>query len=232
MLVAWSGDAKRALLTSYAGANEVVTEVDLVSGSIVGSFSLSASATLMPSPGFSYIGFTRPDGLAILLATRSGAGDVSLARLSPDGTTQLTYPSAFATVGGFSGGFLSAPDGLQLVLGATGGLAVVENDGKVAAQLPVPGAGGACTPVRWWSAGVVLAECDGLWLIPTSGASPTVLATTRGAMGPEDAWSLDSAVYLQVAGACGSQFLAKLDPGGIITQLSVPGVSNCSPRWW
>ena len=225
-LAAWSGDAKRVLLTSYAGANEVITEVDLVTGSVAGSFSLSASATLIPSPGFSSLGFTRPDGLAILLATRSGAGADSLTRLSPTGTAQLTYPSAFTRVGGFSGSFLSTPDGLQVVLGAAGGLAVVKNDGRVVAQLPVPGARGACSPVRWWSAGVILADCDGLWLIPTSGASPTVLANTQGAVQPENAWPVGSAVYVQATGACGSQFLAKLAPGGTVTQIAVPRVNN------
>lgn len=81
-------------------------------------------------------------------------------------------------------------------------------------------------PVRWWSAGVVLAGCDGPWLVPTSGAFPTVLANTQEAVGPEGAWPLGSAIYLQVAAACGSQFLGKLGPGGTITQRTIPGVSS------
>jgi hypothetical protein len=37
-------------------------------------------------------------------------------------------------------------------------------------NLPVPGAGqkSASEPVRWWDAATILADCDGLWLVPAS----------------------------------------------------------------
>src|ERR1019366_6126831 len=108
--------------------------------------------------------------------------------------------------------------GTEIVVGATGGLPVVRNDGTVATQLPVVGIT-SCTPIRWWAVGVVLASCvltdgsDRLWEVPMSGAATTLTGPpVPPDTGDLNAWQVGTDVYLQDAGGCGSAYLAKLEP--------------------
>ncbi|HTW09376.1 MAG TPA: hypothetical protein VME46_17850 [Acidimicrobiales bacterium] len=212
----WSGDGEHALLVdSQPGKPYVVTDLDLATGLKVGQFQLSASLADV------FAGFTRPAGTAILLEKEYvGLQAEQLERVSPTGSAQLTYPSNFAGAGSLVGGFLETPNGLQLVLGAQRGLVLVDNDGQAATQLSVPGAPG-CQPTSWWAPGIVLANCLGDWLVPISGARPTLLA--KQGSGP--AWKIGATTYITEC-ACGSCWIAKLEPNGTAEQVNIPRVNN------
>jgi len=233
-LMDWSGDGQHALLEqdvtdpSTTAAQTVITEVDLGTGA-TSNFTVGIAVDAH---------YTLPDGHAILLSTSAERGTPSapsLERVDLGGTEQLTFP-VDQLGSAFNGGFLSYPDGSQLVLGTADGLVVVGNDGTVGHQIPMPGPSG-CMPLRWWTSTQILAACTGsndtsrLWLVPASGAAPTALtAPLTGQQGPdaadEDAWQLPAGTFLQDAGACGYQYLAKLNPDGTTTPVTVPGVAN------
>lgn len=176
----------------------------------------------------------------------SGSGDwpAWLERVDPAGNQQLTYP-----VGqGYEGGFLPTPDGSQIVIGTSKGLALMGNDGSAGKALPVPGGLTHCSPVRWWTSTVVLARCaperfsstNQLWRVPVDGGIPTPLTAINS--GQEDdpgfgadlgdgiAWELPSGTFLQSAGACGTIFLSRLTPDGHTTRVQVPGITSSSVR--
>ena len=225
-LVDWSGDKSHAMLYTNAsapsGAITVIT-VDLHSG---------AQATFAVDNGFNVIpGYTRPEGKAVLLAKWNDGNPAWLKRVDLAGHPELTYP-----VGqDFQGEYLSTPDGTQLVLGMAAGLALMGNDGIAGKALPIAGEHN-CAPKRWWdnSSTVVVASCidNGparLWLVPISGEPPTALTaqlTGQGQdLGDTNAWQLPVGTFVQDAGACGSEYLAKLSAvGGTTTPVSVPDV--------
>jgi TolB protein len=111
------------------------------------------------------------------------------------------------------------------------------NDGTPGKDLPVPDAE-YCTPTRWWEADVALARCNGtdfsysrLWLVPLDGTAPTPLtAKNDGSQAPDiadlDAWQLSEGTFVQAAGGCGFVYLAKLEPDGTTTPVSVPDVDD------
>jgi len=220
-LLDWSGDGRRALFASLpsSGQNQQTSlvELDLRTGS---------SHTITIGDGLTAT-FTKPKGLALLL---SGSG--SLERIGLTGTLQQTYPASFPGVGATAFSAVESPDGTQLVLGAKMGLALVSNDATVIRELPVPSVNQGCEPVRWWSRGVVLASCflteSTLWLVPTSGAAPSALtsAPVPPDFADENAWQVGGATYVQDAGACGYQYLAKLNPNSTTTPVGVPGVDT------
>ncbi|MCE5289235.1 MAG: hypothetical protein LLG14_08320 [Nocardiaceae bacterium] len=169
----------------------------------------------------------------------AGSDTTTLKRVDLTGTEQLTYPTD--QIGSiFRGTYLAAPDGTSLVLGTSTGLVVMGNDGGVLATLSIPGES-ECRPVSWWdgkSTATVLASCDvhtptqtfasRLWLVPVAGGAPTALTAPLNGTGPDlgdlDAWQLPSGTFVQAAGACGNQYLAKLNADGTTTPVSVPGV--------
>ena len=222
-LVDWSGDGSHALFTSSGpGSSTVITEVDLHSGT---QTSFTVNGTVV-NPRY-----TRPEGKAVLLetpgyTTQPGA----LERVDLAGNHQLTYPVAHDF-----GGYLSTPDGTQLVLGTDTGLALMGNDGVPGKALPVA-AQKDCAPTRWWDSGstVVLARCsDQLWLVPINGGTPTALtAPNNGQKGPDygdtSAWQLPAGTYVQALGACGVIFLAKLNADGTTSPVSVPNVHGAT----
>jgi hypothetical protein len=224
-LADWSGDGARALFSTMDKGQTVMTEVDLRSGTKT-TFAVEGTQV---TPRY-----TRPDGKAILLDTWTGSGSGSLERVNLAGNHQLTYP-----VGQHFGGYLSTPDGTQLVLGSTSGLALMGNDGTAGNALPIAGQKD-CTPIRWWDTGsrVAITRCGNsagsqLWLVPIDGGTPTALtAPNDGHNGPDygdlDAWQLPAGTYLQAAGACGVVFLAKLNGDGTTSQVSVPEVKSGS----
>jgi len=224
----WSGDGRHALFLDFG--QHRVTEVDLVSGQATTSFT-SADATS--------VSFSRPSGRAILVSSSQVTGGPSLVRVDLYGHQEQSYPAAAPDVGTLNSGFgrvLSRPDGTQIVVGATGGLALVANGGQIARELAGPG-GRACDPMRWWTTDVVVASCQAeqgtqLWLMPISGASPTALTAPLPAQNPGpdygdlNAWQLDSGTYVQDAGACGMQYLARLNPDATTSPVAVPGVDT------
>ncbi|MDT5197914.1 MAG: hypothetical protein QOH20_4668 [Mycobacterium sp.] len=226
-LVDWSGDGSQALFYAEYAKPPAAILVDLHTG----------AQTPFPVNGSPR--FTRPDGKALLVATRGYTSHPgSLTSVDLAGNPQLNYP-----VGSdFGGGYLSTPDGTRLVLGTPSGLALMGNDGTGGNVLPMQGQTD-CSPLRWWDGNrstTVLARCEGsdgsgtrLWLVPTSGATPTALtAPNNGQKGPDlgdaDAWQLRAGTFVQALGACGVVYLAKLNADGTTAPVSVPDVQSDS----
>lgn len=224
-LVDWSGDGTRALFSTEEKSQTVITEVALRSGTKT-TFTIDGTQA---NPRY-----TRPDGKAVLLHTWKGSEPGSLERVDLVGNHQLTYPVRQ----GFED-YLSTPDGTQLVLGSTSGLAVMSNDGVAGKAVPIAGQKD-CRPVRWWDTGsrIALTRCGNsaksqLWLVPIDGGTPTALtAPNDGHDGPDygdlNAWQLSAGTYLQAAGACGVVYLAKLNGDGTTSEVSVPDVKSGS----
>jgi len=129
-----------------------------------------------------------------------------------------------------------SPDGTQLVLGTSSGLALMGNNGTAGKELPVAGQT-SCTPVRWWDDGAktVLASCSAdsqpqrLWLVPVDGTPPTALTApitdpSSHDTGDIDAWQLPAGTYVQYLGGCGAIHLGKLNADGTVSKVSVPNV--------
>jgi len=227
VLSGWSGDGRRALLVSTAASTHL-TEIDLSTGLIADTFVLPTSNSVF----FEAVSYTRPQGLALLITTQTNNAQL-LQRFSLAGSLQRTYPNRFSAVGTFAGSVLSSPDGLQLALGTSKGVALVDNDGTVVSQVRVPGAS-YCTLKRWWATGVALASCSAsssvqrLYEVPVTGGAVTPLTASPRSPGPDlgdlNAWAVGSSVYLQDAGGCGYQYLAKLQPDALTKPVVVPGV--------
>ncbi len=224
-LVDWSGDGTRALFATDEKGRTVLTEVYLRSGAKT-PFTIERTGV---NPRY-----TRPDGKAVLLYKWKGSKPGSLERVDLAGNHQLTYP-----VGQDFDGYLSTPDGTQLAVGTTSGLALMGNDGAVGKALPIAGQKD-CTPTRWWDAGstTALTRCDSsggsqLWLVPIDGGTPTPLtAPNNGHNSPDygdlNAWQVPAGTYVQAAGACGVIFLAKLNGDGTTSKVSVPEAKSDS----
>ena len=219
-LVDWSGDGSRALFETDGSSTVTLTEVDLRTGAKT-TFTVKRNGYVTPR-------YTRPEGKAVLLETRQLNGPGSLERVDLAGNHQLTYP-----VGQDFGGYISTPDGTQLVVGTGSGLAMMGNDGSPGKALPVPGQT-HCSPTRWWDSGstIAVARCGSsqsqLWLVPVDGRTPTALTAPLNGQGPDygdlNAWQLPAGTYVQAAGACGVIYLAKLNVNGTTSEVSVPGV--------
>lgn len=228
-LVAWSADGQRALFETQTTTSSVVSVLQLQSG--------RASTFTIAGSGSRSIGFTEPDGLAIIAAAQVAAsGAVRVQRFDLNGALAHTYPMSFPRAGRINGGLLYSPDGTELVLGTARGLELVANTGQPLRYLPMSSRAGTCQPARWWATGVLLASCTPpnsgiplLWLVPTNGEPPTPLTLTpkrsSGDYGDVDAWSLSGGDYLQDLGACGYIYLARLGPGGRTTPVRVPGTA-------
>ena len=224
-LVDWSGDGTRALFSLDEKGRTSVTEVDLRSGAKT-TFTVERTAV---NPRY-----TRPDGKAVLLYKWRDSKPGSLERVDLAGNHQMTYP-----VGQDFDGYLSTPDGTQLVLGTASGLALMGNDGAPGKALPIAGQKD-CTPTRFWDADATIAvtRCSGsagsqLWLVPIDGGTPTALtAPNNGQKGPDygdlNAWQVPAGRYVQAAGACGVIFLAKVNGDGTTSKVSMPDVKSDS----
>ena len=219
-LADWSGDGSHALLYAHAPGPSgalTVTTIDLHTGK-QSAFTVDDGFNAIPH-------YSRPEGKAVVLAKWHDSDPATLKRVDLTGKPELTYP-----VGpDFQGYYLSTPDGTQLVLGMSAGLALMGNDGTAGKALPIPGEQN-CAPTRWWTSTVVLARCDGLarlWLVPVGGEPPTALTaplTGQGKdLGDTNAWEVPAGAFVQDEGACGSEYLGKLSAvGGTTTPVSVP----------
>lgn len=239
-LTDWSGDGSKALFAD----GPTVISVDLHTG----------ERTTVPTTG--YPRYTRPDGKALLVSTRSSGDEPgTLQRIDFAGNVQQTYPTEeLGGAGQFSGRYLASPDGTQLVLGTANygnelvprrddSLVVVSNDGKIIRTLPTPMENADCAPMKWWTPTVVLAGCSAehgagsqLWKVPIDGGTPTALTALNSHQGDDPgfgssigeglAWELPSGTFVQSAGACGTVFLSRLTPDGHVTRVDVPGMSE------
>ncbi len=243
-LIDWSGDGSHALFRAQGPGSSSVISIDLHTG----------TQTTIPVKG--YPGYTRPDGKALLVSTGfNGNEPGTLKRIELSGNEQLSYPTdQLGGAGQFSGSYLESLDGTQLVLGTANlgnevvprsdnSLVVMSNDGKIVRTLPSPMPKAQCSPVRWWTSTVILANCTAerssasqLWEVPLDGGTPTALTAVNsgqeddpgfgGDIGDGVAWQLPSGTFLQSAGACGTAFLSRLTPDMHTTRVNVPGVSD------
>ena len=238
-LVAWAGSKTEALFQLYSasGLPGGYGQLNLRTGAMARVGFRDASTTVL--------GYTRPAGQQLLGGTESGPA-ATLSRYTQAGAL---VANLVTENDGFTGGQpLSAaysPGGAELGVSAPGGLLLVSNAGGVLRKLPVPGADTrqGCSPARWWNAATLLALCfmahppanltaEQLWLVPVSGARPSVLTPARNpAKPPNDygdinAWRLTSGLYLQSLGACGTLEINKQAPNGSVTRVSVPGMTD------
>lgn len=218
-----SGDGQRVLVEgpvsgASGGTTEDVRELDLRSGKILHELTL---------PELAGVGYTEPQGLAMVVD-----GDGTLEKVSPEGSLELTFPASFSSLGGYDGSYLYTPDGQEVVMGAARGLALVSNGGTVVAQLPVPAPATTdpgCQALEWWSAGVVLATCNGAagsayWVVPLSGAAPTMLGTGEGSGVFGKLWNVAGATFGE-SGACGTTWIDRLGPDGTFAEVTIPGIT-------
>lgn len=224
-LVDWSGDSGHALLyATNATRPSVAVTVDLHSGT---------QTTFPVNNGFDVVArYTRPEGTGVLLAKWRDTEPAWLQRVDLSGHHELSYPVA----PDFQGSYLSTPDGAQLVLGAASGLALMGNDGVARKALPIAREN-LCEPTRWWDTGstIVVTRCSDnglsrLWLVPIDGGPPTALTAPLSGQGSDygdtNAWQLPAGTFVQDAGACGYEYLAKLSAvGGTTAAVSVPDVN-------
>lgn len=225
ILVAWSGDGQRALLKSDAGPTLAVLDLPT-----------QATTTFALPNGGAPVGFTAPDGLAVIANTSNGSRQY-LERFSLTGQLELSYPASFPAGGGsYEGSALYSPDGTELAVGTSTGIELLSNDGQVLRFLAVNPSVSWCSAVRWWTTGVLLASCvphgsgmPQLWLVPANGSRATALTANppaSGDLGDLDAWQLPAGTYVQDAGGCGWIYLAKLAPDGLTSAVTVPGVPS------
>ncbi len=238
-LLAWSGDARRALFTSFPGVGstgrEHIYQLQLRTGKVTG-FTLPANVTA--------VGYTRPDGLNILAEKGSlgnGSSRVTLQRYTLTGKLQKNL----ATVKGLDllAGITGIPPapynsrGTEIAAGMANGLELISNAGGVIRKLPVPGVKEGCDAVRWWSTRAVLASCSvtneaglRMWLVPASGARPTALTPARTGsgfdLGDFNAWQLSNGLYVDGFGACGSLVIGRQPAHGKEQQVNVPGAAS------
>ncbi len=219
-LIGWSGDKTRALFT---GPDGTVGQLVLATGKFT-SFKLPG--------GTQPIGYTRPDGTAIL-AAQQVMSTGKILRYDLNGRQEQVLASGPA---GTASTAVDAPDGTTLAVNGAKALELVSNAGKVLRSLPVAG-NPTCQPVRWWNASTILASCLApgtaaarLWLVPASGAKPAALTQQRSSSGPDlgdiNAWQLPGGLYLQATGACGVIFIAKPASTGAAAPVSVPGTTG------
>jgi TolB protein len=238
-LIGWSGDASRALFSSFPGmggtGRERIHQLQLRTGRVT-RFTLPADVTV--------VGYTRPDGLNILAQKDTSVGingSITLQRYSLTGRLQKTL----ATVKGLDllAGVTGIPPepynsrGTEIAAGTVNGLELISNAGGVIRKLPVPGVNGGCGAIRWWSTGTVLASCSmgnerlpQLWLVPASGARPSALAPVRNGgfdLGDFNAWQLSSGLYVDGFGACGTLVIGRQPAHGPEQMVNVPGAASC-----
>ena len=229
-MVDWSSDGSHALFYGEYDKPQTVIDVDLHTG----------TQTRVPiadgSPRFA-----RPDGTELLVTNHFGDYSVSarLARVDLAGKQQFAYPTDKLD-SKFNGPSIFTPDGTRLVLGTSTGLVVMNNDGAVVSTLSVPDRS-PCTPVRFWDeqpGATVVAQCvpdrdraSRLWLVPIDGGTPTPLTAPKdGLTGPDygdlDAWKLPTGTFVQAMGACGADFLARVNADGTTAEVDVPNTEG------
>jgi hypothetical protein len=222
-LRAWSGDGERALFVTY-GTREQVHQLYLRTGRFT-SFTLPASTTVL--------GYTRPDGLNVLVSRGVAAtltSRLTLERYNLAGRMQASLATVVDP-----GEVAYQPGGAELAAGSLRGLDLISNAGGVIRSLPVPGVRYGCNAIRWWNTTTVLASClpadseARMWLVPVSGGGPRPLTPARHNgfdLGDFNAWQLTSGLYVNGYGACGTLVIGRQPARGPEIQVNVPGASS------
>jgi len=224
-LIDWSPDGSRALVEqapdSTHNAPMVVKQITLATGKVA---TFHVPWNVYPQA------YANPDGQA-MLAT-SGDQQVKLIRYCLTGRRGPELANS-ADLG------FAQSDGGTVAVSAKDGIDLVNATGTIIRRLTVPGAqaAGGCGPVRWWSAGTVLAACPqhGLWLIPADGATPRHLSPARNGHGVDPygdagAWELPSGLYLQAVGACSQVYIVRQLPTGHVEAVNIPGTHGNNNR--
>jgi hypothetical protein len=216
-LMAWSGNANEALFSNggtSAGAGSA--------GATSYSLLTVATGRLAPLPlpaGVAAVGFTRPDGLAIL-AVHQGPAQFHLQRYTLTGQLQASslaslprkQGESWPSDGCSSACALSSPQGTFDAWGIAGDeMEVLSNAGGKPIKVHVPASGhrSSCIPLSWWDDSTILADCAaaglpddgaGLWLVPASGGSAESLTAASGSPAGngdiEGAWQAGSTTYV------------------------------------
>jgi hypothetical protein len=127
-----------------------------------------------------------------------------------------------------------AANGAALAVSGANGLELVSNGGRLIRSLPVPGTDptSGCSPVRWWSPTMVLAQCGRLWLVPTSGKRPVAeIPEPDGPgvyFGDGDAWQLPSGLYVQAIGRCSVPLIFQQAANGPLTPVAPPNIAGAT----
>jgi hypothetical protein len=205
----WSGNMQNVLVTVWASHSPTLMDIDLVNG---------ATVSRIDVPSLQSVSFTHPDGLGLLIEQAQVGHAPVLARTNLEGGVQMTFT-------GQSGPALYTSDGTQLVVAAQGGLRVVTNGGTEVANLAVGGAS-SCSPLSWWASGQVLASCQltgtsDYYLVPTSGAAPTILGPAIGGAPYDKVEKVGGSVFANLP-ACSTIELVKLVDGQWQSE-NVPG---------
>lgn len=198
VLLDWSVDGRTALLTATKRSGSQVIVVDVETGAVHKLVvPLLQTAVLDPA------------GTGIVASVWKGRQSETMAldRISWTGArTRLRS--------GVSGQITPGPNGTVLITDATHGrvqLLLSSSDGVVVKRFRGEG---YCTPVRWWDATRVLEMCKegDLYLVdPATGVSEQLTRQHgRGDYGHLDARTVGSGLYVQVAGACGYTYVAKV----------------------
>jgi hypothetical protein len=220
-LIAWSGDGTRAMLEVAKSPTSDVQQLDqltLKSGKLT---RLPLPASVLP------IGYTRPDGLAVLgYLTLASPSEVQLVRYSLSGALEKVLYTQKTSAGGSVYPAAASPynpAGTEVAATVTpGGVTtaghtlLIGNGGGLIRRFS---AAGSCLFVRWWTASELLTtNCGGkrLFLTPAGGGQPAPLtpATTSSFLHLDNAWLLAGHTYAQLYGpACGSGSLAVVRNG-------------------
>lgn len=146
------------------------------------------------APFTTSVRYTKPSGHAILIEyVQAVTQQPVIERRGLDGTLQLRYPAIKGLRTFLGSSPLATPDGLDFVVSTQSGMALVGNaQGTLVRSYPLPRGIAYCSPVSWWSAGILLARCayadagrslSDLWTFPVSGAPAerrTILAAPGG----------------------------------------------------
>lgn len=191
---------------------------------------------------------TRPSGANGVVYRSDGVVEW-LERRAPDGTLLATVYEQPYTDWATSLAWIYHYDGTSLLVGHSGGIALVSNTASVLGELWVP-MDHHCEPVRWWDADTFLARCYGqgpgsapldefgnphtfygrLWLLETDGSEGSPLTEYPPDppivvdFGYSDAWPAGTATLLQWTGDCGAAQIAELQSDGLgaFLPISVP----------
>lgn len=229
-LMDWSGDGRRALFVELpisvrSAPSEPTYQLDLRTG----KFSLVLVAKTVE-----VLGYTRPRGSQLLVRTMnyaspSGIGTLEVLNLNGKLARKLWH-------GWFQASPISSPDGKIIAMPSDDGVHLISSTG---AKLRVLARGNLCAALRWWNKAAILVTCatdansdaQNVQLLPVSGARPVALTPPRPGSGPDkadyDLFRLTSGSYAEALGAsCGNHVVARIEPGGKVKVLKVPGASD------
>ncbi len=212
LLLDWSADGRTALLSATDRHGSQLVRVDVTTGAVLELPVPRLDAALLAADG---------SGVIARAWKRERSSTLVLDKISWTGaSTRLLDSTSGAMVLGHDG-TLVAGDGdherVQLLLSTTTG-AVLDRFRP----------GGFCTPVRWWDSSRLLETCDSdLVLVdPATGSTERLTHGHRhaaGDYGHMDAREAGGRLYVQVAGACGTTFVARQNRQGEMRHLRVPG---------